>query len=151
MSRRALDFRAFDEVVADLDRLKHGYTKGGNWDLGQACWHLNALIRGSLDGFTGKPAPWIARLFGPLFVRWMLKKRRMPAGFKTPAQFEPPAIADEAAEVWQLMQLIERFQKHTGALHPSPFAGPLTNEQWRELHLVHCSHHLSFLHPTDEA
>ena len=33
-------------------------------------------------------------------------------------------------------------------VHPSPFFGRLTPDQWRQLHLIHTAHHLSFLVPT---
>ena len=45
----------------------------------------------------------------------------------------------------RLIQLIQRFQQHQGSLHPSPLFGPLTRQQWDDLHVIHCSHHLGFL------
>lgn len=149
MNRRALDFRSFDEVLVDLDKLRRGYTSSGTWNLSQTCWHLSAFFRGSLEGFNGKRAPWILRQIAPMLMRRWIKKRRFPAGFKTPSQFQPPATANEAAEIQQLRDLIARFQKHSGPLHPSLIAGDMSYEDWREMHLIHCSLHLSFLHPTE--
>lgn len=149
MNRRALDFRSFDEVLADLVRLQRGYTSSGKWNLAQCCWHLTAFFRGSLEGFTGKRPPWILRLFAPLIMRWMLKKRRMPAGLKTGPQFEPAANLDEAREVNNLREMIARFQKNTAPLHPSMIAGDMSVDSWQEMHLIHCKLHLSFFHPTE--
>ena len=47
----------------------------------------------------------------------------------------------------RLRAVVERFKGHSGPLHPSPAFGRLTPEQWREVHLWHCEHHLSFLLP----
>jgi hypothetical protein len=148
MNRRPLDFRSIDEVIADLDRLRRGgYEKAGNWDLTHAANHLAIFVRGSLEGFTAPKAPWFIRLIGPMFVRRMIKKRRMPAGVKVPAAYHPAPRGDEKAEVDELKQLLLRFRDHRGPLFPSTLAGELDYDTWRELHLVHCSHHLSFLHP----
>src|SRR5262245_1495527 len=151
MKRRKLDFRSFDEVGADLDRLQRGYTSSGKWNLAQCSWHLTAFFRGSLEGFSGKRPPWVLRLIAPLIMRWMLKKRRMPAGLKTGPQFEPPANLDEGREVNNFREVMARFQKHTGPLYPSMISGDMSTDAWHDMHLIHCSLHLSFLHPTAEA
>ncbi|MEL7474286.1 MAG: DUF368 domain-containing protein, partial [Planctomycetota bacterium] len=41
-SRRAeLEFDSTNAILADVDRLqRHGYTRAGNWSLGQITWHL---------------------------------------------------------------------------------------------------------------
>jgi hypothetical protein len=147
MNRRPLDFRTFDEVRADLDRLRAGYQKGGNWSLGQVCNHLAIFVRGSLDGFTGPRPPWFLRMIGPFLLRRMIKNRRMPEGVKVPAHFQPQASAEDSREVQELQDLLRRFEKHQGPLHPSPLGGELSYDTWRELHLIHCAHHLSFLQP----
>jgi hypothetical protein len=152
MKRRALDFRSEDEVVAELDRLqKGGYEKGGNWSLGQICNHAAIFVRGSLDGFTGPKSPWWLGLIAPMLVRRMIKHRRMPEGVKLPPHLLPAEGVDEGKEVEELKRLLLRFRDHQGPLHPSPFSGEMDRESWRQLHLVHCAHHLSFLHPKSGA
>jgi hypothetical protein len=152
MKRRPLDFRSEDEVIAELERLERGgYVRAGNWGLGEICQHLCIFIRGSLDGFTGPHPPWYIRMLAPLFVRRMLKTRRMPEGVKIPAQFRPHPPCDDKAEVEELKQLLIRFRDHSGPLHPSPFGGDLGRDRCRQMHLIHCAHHLSFLHPAQAA
>jgi hypothetical protein len=147
MTRRPLDFHTIDEAIVDLDRLHHaGYDPSGNWGLAQICNHLAIFVRGSLEGFSAPRPPWYIRLLAPLFVRRMLKTRRMAEGLRIPQELQPPAGTDEAREVEELKALLHRFQEHKGPLHPSPFAGDLSYDTWRELHLIHCAHHLSFLH-----
>src|SRR5262245_9596482 len=138
MAPRELQFRDFDEALAELDRLhRGGYSKLGGWDLAQACDHLAYFIRGSLDGFTFK-VPWLFKvLFGRLVLRRILKRRRMSAGGPTPQKPLPAPGGDEAAAVARLKGEIGRLLAHPGELQPSPFFGRLTPEQWRELHLIH--------------
>jgi hypothetical protein len=148
MSRRALDFRTLDEAVAELDRLhKAGYEKGGNWDLAQICNHAAIFVRGSMDGFTGPPPPWYLRLIAPFFVRRMIKTRRMPGGVKLPPHLLPAPALEESHEVEELKALLRRFETWKQPLHKAPFGGHSDYETWKQLHLVHCAHHLSFLHP----
>jgi hypothetical protein len=147
MKRRPLDLRTVDEAIAELDRLhRAGSTPAGNWSLAQTCNHLSNFVRGSLEGFSVPRAPWYMRMIAPLLVWWMLKKRRMPEGVNIPSQLRPHDDKDEAAEVAQLQNLLRRFREHRGPLHPSPFAGALSHDTWLNLHLIHCAHHLSFLH-----
>ena len=148
MNRRVLDFRTIDEVVADVDQLvSTGYVKVGNWSLGQICRHLANFVKGSIDGFNGPRVSWLIRLFAPLAVRWMRKTRRMPAGVSVPAAYQPGADADDAAEVARLKEALRRFELHRGPLHSSPFGGGVERDECLDMHLIHCSHHLSFLQP----
>jgi hypothetical protein len=148
VQQRQLDFRNFDEVLAELDRLHQGgYQKLGQWDLAQNCDHLTYFIESSLDGASYR-VPWLFKvLFGRLVLRRILKKRRMKANVPTPQKPLPPPGVDESAAVARLKRAIERLRAHQGELHDSPFFGHLTPEEWRELHLIHCAHHLGYLAP----
>jgi hypothetical protein len=148
MQRRPLDFRDYDDVVRDVERLhREGYRKAGQWDLAQTCDHLSYFIEGSLDGHTFR-VPWLIRvLFGRMMLHRILKTRVMKEKIPTPQKPLPEPGGDEQKAGDRLKGLIERLKATTGELHPSPFFGRLTNEQWRQLHLIHCAHHLSFLLP----
>ena len=147
MNRRSLDFRTFEQVLDDLDRLeKVGYSMAGNWNLGQMSNHLAKFVKGSLDGFAER-MPWYQRLFAPLFLWWMIRQRSMPAGVSIPDSLRPDPAVEERPEVENLKQLLLRFRDHRGPVEPSPWADHLTYEKWKDLHLIHCAHHLSFLHP----
>jgi len=148
MVKRDLEYRDFKEVLAELDRIRAGdYERAGGWDLAQVCDHLSFFIQGSLDGATYR-VPWLLKvLLGRLVLRRILKQRRMKAGVPTPQKPLPQPGGDEAAAVARLKHQIERLQAHAGELHDSPFFGHLTPDQWRELHLIHCAHHLGFLIP----
>jgi hypothetical protein len=152
MPRRSLRFAAYEDAIAEIDRLFHdGYEASSHWTLGQICRHLSFYLRGSLEGF-GSKLPWIVRiLVGPLVLRRILRSGRMPDNAPTIPKSVPGEEADEAAAVAEARLLLERLARHTGELHPSPLFGKLSPQRWRELHLIHAAHHLSFLEPKDMA
>jgi hypothetical protein len=85
---------------------------------------------------------------GPLVLKRILKKRAMSAGFKAPAPFAP----DENCGTDQAVQRLKAALKRADALAVTemprhPFFGRMTSQQWKDLMLVHCAHHLSFLVP----
>jgi len=149
MQRRKLDFHDFDSVAADLERLqKNGYSKAGNWGLRQICQHLEGAFRMSIDGFSMK-GPWIIRkILGPyVFKGRLLSKRSMPEGFKAPKAFMPSDDGDETSTVQAFKVQLDRVRDHKGEFQPNPFLGPMTPDEWRQFHLIHAAHHLSFLIP----
>jgi hypothetical protein len=149
VERRKLDFHNFDEVVADAERLlQTGYDKAGNWDLSQVCYHLTEWLRFTMDGFP--PVPWFVHMvrwtIGGTIKRKVLRSRSMPAGGPTlKVTISPPG--DPAAAVERLRQTVERFKQYTGELHPSRMFGRMNRDEWENLNLIHCAHHLSFLIP----
>jgi hypothetical protein len=150
MERREVRFGDYDAVLADAEALlAGGYARAGSWTLGQAAHHLAAIMEGSLDGFPSR-LPWPVRLVARWFVlgrilRHRVFRRRVPA----PAFSLPPAGADDREGLARLRSAIARLQAHQGELQPSPVFGRLTPAQWREVHLWHCEHHLSFLLPSE--
>lgn len=148
MAKRDLNLKAFRAVLVEIDRLqKDGYTQAGHWNLAQVCDHLAYFIEGSLDGYSFRVNWLFKTLFGRIALRSILSKRQMKSGIPTPQKPLPAPGIDEAAAVARLCRAIERLEAHEGELHDSPFFGHLTPEQWRTLHLVHCTHHLAFLQP----
>jgi hypothetical protein len=145
---RDLEYKDYVEVLAEVDRLHTtGYDKLGQWDLAQICDHLTYFMLATLDGATFR-VPWLIKvLLGRLILRRILKTRRMKEGAGTPQKPLPSPGGDEAAAVAQFKATVERLLAHQGEMHASPFFGYLTPAEWRELHLIHCAHHLGFLQP----
>lgn len=147
MKRRTLRLVDFDSVLREVDSLcKTGYDRTGTWTLGQISGHLARVIEQSMDGFPSM-LPWIVRVV----IRWMalgkiLRHEQINRSVKAP-DYLMPDETDDRAGVDRLHAAIERLKKHTNPLHPSPAFGPLTNDQWREVHLWHAEHHLSYLLP----
>jgi Protein of unknown function (DUF1569) len=149
MERRHLDFQDLDAVSTEVERLQRvGYTKVGNWDLGQCCEHLAKSMKSSVDGFQSR-APWLLRVFvAPIFKRRMFKTRKMPAGIKGPAELMPAAQVDETTALKFFDEQLGRL-RNTTSFQKHAFFGKLTRDEWIELHLIHSSLHLSFLLPRD--
>ena len=126
MQRRQLDFRDFDALTAEIERLKRGgYMKAGNWDLGQVCEHLGKSMQSSLDGFKEK-TPWLLRVFvAPIFKRRIFKSRVMPAGIKGPPSLMPRPQVDETTAVKYFDQQLARVRDHKGTFPKHPFFGKL--------------------------
>ena len=148
LQRRSLRFTDFDQVLADAEHLMTtGYDRAGNWNLAQVCHHLAVVFENSMDGFP-KLLPWPVRLiarqfFLPQVLRHETSHRRAPAA----ADLLPPDTEDAAAAIDRLRRSVGRFNAHRGDLARSPAFGTLTPSKWREVHLWHCEHHLSFLIP----
>lgn len=137
-------------MLADVNQLhRFGYEKAGRWDLSQICNHLEYFIRGSLKGFPFR-GWWLIRwLLGPMLLKMILRRRGMMPGLPTP-QRPLPEPGDEVEAVERFKEIVRSFESHEGDMQPSPIFGKMTKEQWRELHVIHCAHHLSFLIPKDE-
>jgi hypothetical protein len=151
--RRQLKFDSFDDVVAEVERLRAGaYEKAGTWDLAQVCDHLAAWATYPVEGFPKAPLPIavILRLVRATLGRGMYQKymrEGMPAGKPTMPQSVVAAGGDPAAAIERLKSAYTRFKAHAGEYLPSPLFGQLTREEAMAIQLRHAEHHLSFLVP----
>jgi len=153
MQRREVDSRSFDEVMADIESLARSRkcARVGNWDLGQTVGHLARSVSSSIDGFPSK-APWLMRkLFKRMALKQVMGTRKIPQGFKVKGQIVPEPGIDVGRMAGELKGAFERFEKHAGEFAPHPFFEKLDKDRWRQLHLIHCAHHLSFQLPGEMA
>lgn len=151
-SSESLKFSSLDEVISLARRLeKEGYTRKGEWNLGQVCHHLACWLTYPVDGFPAQP----------LFVRWMLgimrvtvgksqlKKILSPNGMRAKLPTLPESVSSgterDAVGVSELEKAIQKFKNHSGDYLPSPLFGRLDRETSLKLQLVHAGHHFSFL------
>lgn len=146
--RRSLDLADLDAVMNEVRRLHHGgYDRAGGWDLAQVCEHLAIGIKGCMDGIPFK-APLFFRLIGPiLFKPRIFRTRQLRAGYPAPPALVPADGLDASAAIHRLQDTIDRLKRHAGPLHPSPYLGALTKDEWMQFHSIHASLHLSFLIP----
>ncbi len=148
MERRALRLHSYVEASREAEALLAVlYDRAGAWGLGEVAHHLAAALEMSLDGFPSR-MPWPVRLVARWFVlgrllRHRVLRRRVPA----PSYLLPPRASDDRKGVERLQKALARVDAHTGSLQPSPVFGTLSASEWREVHLWHCEHHLSFLVP----
>ena len=148
-SRRPLEFKSLDDVMPEVAKLLTGYSKVGNWNLGQTCNHLTKGYVGSIEGF-GFKAPWLLRhTLAPLILRNMFKTGKMREQVKVPASLLPRGDHfDDRAEAEALRAAVSLYKAHSSPLPDHPFFGKLTREQADLLHRIHSAHHLSFLLPS---
>ena len=153
--RREVRLTKLEDLRAEVERLASAERAGtlrrtGNWSTGQVFEHLGKFMAMSLDGFPPEATPplWVralARAVKPRAIRGMPP----PAGLKLPAEatFMLPRDVvglEEGEEL--LLRQIHRVTNGERFTKPSPAFGPLTHEQWTQLHLGHARLHLSFLH-----
>lgn len=148
--RRELRFESLDDVMAEVERL--GATgeprSTGNWSPGQNLQHIAKLMALSIDGFGDLKAPLSIRL-GARMMKQRFLAKSMPVGVNLPANMSLLMPDDDVSwdkGVAELRQAIERL-KSERAEAESPVLGPLTHDEWINLHLRHAEMHLGFLHP----
>jgi hypothetical protein len=145
-NRRELHFNSVEEILADVERLAKGKVRTlGNWSAGQILKHLAIVMDASIDG-AGFRLPWYMRLLGRMLRKRVLNGP-MSAGFKLPTNaanvlVPPPTSFEEGLAAFR--HAVHRQQTETSR-QPSVFLGPLTAEEWTQLHCRHAELHLSFL------
>lgn len=150
--RRQLHFNSLDDIGADVERLAKSreIRALGNWSPGQVFQHVANVMNKCIDGFAFRP-PAIIRFVVRCFFKRRFLTKPMAPGFKLPAaaasELIPPATTQEAG-LDSIRRALARLQTETIRV-PSPVLGPLTVEQWNQLHCRHAELHLSFLVPVD--
>jgi hypothetical protein len=146
--RRKLDYASYQDLLADADRIGSGPVRAlGNWSAGQIFRHLALAYNASIDGFN-MTFPFPLRIVARLFKRRLLRSA-MPAGIKLPAAGQKALIPTPTSTEEGLTELraaVARLQREPQRA-PNPILGPITKEEWDQLHLKHASLHMSFLVP----
>jgi hypothetical protein len=148
--RRQLRFKSLDEALAEEERLASAQRQGtlrclGNWSPAQNLNHLASWVDYSFDGVPFR-VPFIAKLFmKPLKNRMLYKPMR--AGSRIPklplgTVGQDPIPFDEADAKFR--KNFTRLKTEIPKL-PNALLGPLTHDQWINLHLRHAELHLSFM------
>jgi hypothetical protein len=150
---RALRFSSIDDALAEVERLVEAERAGrlrrvGNWTLGQALGHIASWIDYAYDGYPGAPPPWFIRAVCRMMKQTFVTK---PArrGFKIP-RIEGGTHGAELLSTDHGADRCRRaFQRLRAAppSKPNPVFGPLTHEQWIQLHLRHAELHLGYQVP----
>jgi hypothetical protein len=146
VTRRQLQFHSYDDIVRDIQNLRKGYSQGGNWSLSQICWHLNATMM-----YLTQPLPHPAA--APVTpearekLRYMLENKKLPFAIQAPERVVPAATCGEE-EIDRFIATLDRLKTFSGPYAPHRIFGQLSDDEGRELSLLHCAHHFSFLAPT---
>lgn len=156
-ARRDLVFRNLDEITEDVRMLNEkGYRPVGNWNLSQACGHVNNWAQYAMVGFPMPNLPmrcllWLMKVsFGKKQLKKVLETGTMKEGLPTMPKTVPAVDAHSDTEaVNEIAQTIENLKSHGGPWHPSPLFGEMNKDIVTQLTLIHAGHHLSFLIPTE--
>ena len=154
-ARRPVHLRTVADLAAEVERVAEAAAASrvrtlGNWSAAQILWHLGRLLEFSFGGFPYRypwAVRWPARLLRVLSWRWLLALAFRP-GFRNPAvaaALEPQPAVSLAEAVRYVCGQLERISAGERMTAANPSMGPLSHEQWVEVHLRHAELHLSFL------
>lgn len=143
--RRSLKFNTEDDVIADVRKLRSGYTQAGRWNLPQVCWHLNVGVHNRMKAgpFAPNTPEQDAR---KAQFQQVLATGRLPDGIVAPEGMVPPPDAGDSA-IDALIASLQTFKTFPGPIPPHRIFGQLNDADARKLNLIHCAHHLSYLSP----
>jgi Protein of unknown function (DUF1569) len=148
--RRSLQFNSIDEIIPEVERLRRGHTTVGAWSLAHICGHLASVIQATLEAPAPPPGtPVPSTWFSPEKRDEILASGRLPEGLPLPDALVSFQAQGEQEEVDRLRAALAAFEASPGPVAPHRFLGPLTKDQWRLLHRIHCAHHLSFAVPVE--
>jgi len=149
--RRELHFNALDEIAADVDALAKGKLKAlGNWSPGQILEHLTRVMDGSMDGMNFR-FPWLFCVAAKLLFKKRILTMPMPPGWNLKGEQAKALLRPETSWEDGLRHFRQAIARQQSEEHrePHPVLGPLTRDEWRQLHCRHSELHLSFLLPVE--
>lgn len=149
-ARPNLKFANENEVLADVARLRRGFTPHGNWTLAQIAWHVVIPLEQYLNSPQtpdAKPTPEQAAMQAR-FVDYIVETGHVPPHARTaPPSWTPPPTAGDG-DIARLEAGLHKLKGYPHALVEMGPLGPVAIAKCRLVHLVHAAHHLSFLEPT---
>jgi hypothetical protein len=150
--RRTLHFNSLEDISADVERLAASpkIKTLGNWSTGRTFEHLARNFNKSIDGFEN-PLPAPLRFVFRVLMKKRFLTQPMSAGFKLPAKALAELVPDETSDetgLRDIRQAIKRLQTESKR-SSFPVLGPLTVDEWTQLHCRHAELHLSFLVPVE--
>ncbi|MBC7783000.1 MAG: DUF1569 domain-containing protein [Burkholderiales bacterium] len=143
--RVRLKFDDLDQVAADIQTLRNGYRKSGNWTLAQVCWHLDQAMQLRMKSTPMVPNTPEQDARKPLLEQ-VLATGALPPGLVAPDSLTPPTVGETAIDA--ALETIQKFKNFPGPITQHRLFGNLPDATARRLNLIHCAHHLSHLVPT---
>jgi len=136
-------------MIADVDSLRHGYEKAGQWDLGMVLDHLTKGMSGPFTG-GGWNLPWPVGATLRALMHRMAERGRYPSmKFPAPKAMRPtPGVDVEAARA-AFRAAAERVKALTGETVVWPPLGRMPTADFVAVQLLHGAHHLGYLRPTN--
>jgi hypothetical protein len=146
--RRNLRYATANDVIADVERLRAGaHDRCGNWTLAQCCYHLDKATRRALTPipFTPNTPDQDERAKN---LPSILLGGKLPGGIKGPDDIMPGAdVGDDTIDTF--LSTMREFGAAKQIRENHRVFGNMTQDQMRQLTLIHAAHHLSHFVPKD--
>lgn len=144
-----MKFENLEDLDAFLDSLKgKSFPTSGNWTFGQILCHIGDSMEFFLsqkEGVFTVPS-FVQNTIGKLLLQKFYLFGSMDKGLPNPIQKGEPKNGDPQEELNRILTLTKRFKESSGPFNSHPVFGALSKQEIVKLHLLHCSHHFSFIH-----
>ena len=114
---------------------------------GQVFKHLAIVMNSQIEGMPLRP-PWVFRMIGRFYMKKRFIKKGMPAGFQLPKDSVALLVPLTTTTIEEGLESLRTAVKRLTADHtraPSPFFGPMTEDESNRIQCRHAELHLSFL------
>lgn len=151
LRRMDLCFDHLHDTIAEVEKLhQRGWSRAGNWSLGQILDHLNITLRftfGEIPFFLPMPIrPIIKQMFWPTITKGKPIRLRGIA----PKKLQPRPEPDESVVLQEFIDLVNRHFDAGATFAPiHPVFGRLDRNGWLMVQKWHVTHHLSFMTPLE--
>lgn len=139
------DPAACDRVLARIESLRPDAPRAwGRMDAAQMLSHC-ALGLEVATGDAELASPFLARLIGPLFKKWMLGPKPFSKDSPTHPRLVMKSPCDFAREKARLLAVVRKFHgagPASAARYRHAFVQKLTGDEWGRLQWKHLDHHL---------
>ncbi len=117
------------------------------WSLSQLLQHLAQSIEYSVQGYPEMKNVVFRAVAGNAAFAFFNARGRMSHSLTEPIPGAPALAADVALKdaVQRLLDALDRFEQHTGALRPHFAYGELDKAQYTRAHLMHLANHWQLL------
>lgn len=148
-ARRALRYETMADLLAEVESYHEAPVQSlGKWTPAQNIEHVRLLIHVSHAG-TDFTMPLGLRLFARLMKPRLLRSGLKP-GLKTVELFEPRSDITLEEAIAAFREDVQIAAQPGAMSHPSPLLGPMSHEQWEQLHCRHAELHFSFIVPASQ-
>ena len=148
-ARPDLHFDSVDAMLADVEHLRRGYDKAGQWDLGMVLDHLAKSMSPPFAAGQ-KNLPWPVPSIARVMIAAMARRKTYPMGVTIPAlpSIRPTPGVDVDAAYDHFRDIAGKVKTLPADVTPFPPVGRVPTGDFLGLQLLHAAHHLSFLRPT---
>ena len=138
------EFSDLAHAMRTLERLREAplQTRSG-WDLAHVLHHSAQSIEYSLDGFPQPKPAWFRASLGRMAFAVFSSRGKMSHGLEEPIPGAPAIASGQPlnAAVEHLVNALNRFERHSGALAPHFAYGALDKSEYTRAHLMHLANH----------